>query len=163
MTVTKSGNVIFVDMDGVIADFDMAAALHPSRKNKGFRPDLELDFSELEPIPNAIEAVNKLEELGYYVYFASTAPWDNIAAGSQKRAWLEKYFPDYKKRLILTHRKDLLIGDFLIDDHTWNGAGEFIGEHIHFGKYPFRDWNAVVVYINNKKYERKNRTTLRQV
>jgi len=150
MTVTKSGNVIFVDLDGVIADFGMAAALHPNRKNKGFRPDLELDFSELEPIPNAINAVNKLEELGYYVYFASTAPWDNIAAGSQKRAWLGKHFPDFRKRLILTHRKDLLIGDILIDDNTWNGAGDFKGEHIHFGKHPHKDWIAVIEYIINK-------------
>ena len=133
--ILRNENIIFIDMDGVVADFDLAAALHPKRKDHAWRPDLELDFSEFKPIPNAIEAVNKLERLGYNIYFASTAPWDNIAASSQKRAWIEKYFPEFKKRLILTHRKDLLIGDILIDDHTWNGASEFKGEHIHFGKY----------------------------
>ena len=32
---------IFIELDGVLADFGMAAALHPDRNNKGFRPDLQ--------------------------------------------------------------------------------------------------------------------------
>ena len=75
---------IFIDLDGVLADFDMAAALHPDRNNK--------------------------------------------------------------KKLFLTHRKDLLMGDILIDDNLWNGAKDFPGTHIHFGKNGF-DWNKTLDLI----------------
>tara|TARA_R110000796_G_scaffold82592_1_gene181031 strand:- start:67063 stop:67551 length:489 start_codon:yes stop_codon:yes gene_type:complete len=153
--ILRNENIIFIDMDGVVANFDMAASLHPNSKNKGFRPDLELDFSEFKPIRNAVESVNKLAELGFNIYFASTAPWDNIAAASQKRAWIGKHFPEFKKRLILTHRKDLLIGDILIDDNTWNGASEFQGEHIHFGKSPFNNWDSIIKYIVSANHENK--------
>ena len=53
--------------------------------------------------------------------------------------------------MFVTHRKDLLIGDYLIDDRTANGAGEFKGELLHFGwnyekkvlnKYP--DWDSIL-------------------
>ena len=68
----------------------------------------------------------------YEVYIASTAPWGNIDSLSHKRIWIEKYFGDrLKKRLILTHRKDFLMGDYLIDDRTndiivadWPKAGD---------------------------------------
>ena len=52
-----------------------------------------------------------------------------------------------QKRLILTHRKDLLIGDYLIDDRLKNGAGEFKGELIHFGTIKFPDWKTVLEYL----------------
>lgn len=58
-----------------------------------------------------------------------------------KRLWIEKHFGEiFYKKVIITHRKDLLIGDYLIDDRIANGAGNFKGAHLHFG------WN----YINNK-------------
>ena len=56
-----------------------------------------------------------------------------------------------RKRLILTHRKDLNIGDFLVDDRTKNGAGEFMGELIQFGTEKFPDWNTVKKYLMEKK------------
>ena len=56
-----------------------------------------------------------------------------------------------RKRLILTHRKDLNIGDFLVDDRTKNGAGEFKGELIQFGIDKFPDWAAVKKYLMEKK------------
>ena len=66
----------------------------------------------------AIDSVGKLLDCGkYQVYIASTAPWNNIDSLSHKRIWIERYFGEkLKKRLILTHRKDFLIGDYLIDD-----------------------------------------------
>lgn len=44
--------------------------------------------------------------------------------------------------MFVTHRKDLLIGDYLIDDRTKNGAGEFSGELLQFGwNYEEQLWN----------------------
>ena len=52
------------------------------------------------------------------------------------------------KRLILSHQKDLLKGDYLIDDRHTHGANTFEGEWIQFGTDPFRDWEAVLKYLN---------------
>jgi hypothetical protein len=42
-----------------------------------------------------------------------------------KRIWIERYFGKLATNLILTQRKGLNIGEYLVDDRTWNGAGEF--------------------------------------
>ena len=54
------------------------------------------------------------------------------------------------KRLILSHHKNLHIGDFLVDDRTKNGADSFAGELIHFKTEQFPDWNSVVEYLKDR-------------
>lgn len=51
------------------------------------------------------------------------------------------------KRLILTHHKNLNKGDYLIDDRTKNGAGEFEGKLIQFGTEEYPDWKSVLAYF----------------
>jgi len=139
---------IFIDLDGVLADFALLASAHPNFTGDGHCPDLDLDFSILQPIPGAKLAVQALLDSGHDLLIASTAPWDNPNAWTQKRLWVADHFPQFRKKLILTHRKDLLIGDILIDDHTWNGAGDFSGKLIHFGTDQFPDWTSVVDHVN---------------
>ncbi len=55
------------------------------------------------------------------------------------------------KKLILSHNKGLLKGDFLIDDRTVNGVSEFEGEHIHFGSENFPNWESVIKYMLLKR------------
>jgi hypothetical protein len=44
--------------------------------------------------------------------------------------------------MAVTHLKNMLIGDYLIDDRTANGAGEFVGELLQFGwAYETETWN----------------------
>lgn len=101
-------------------------------------------FQDLEPIEGGIEAVKKLNEV-YDIYFLSTPMWALPESFSGKRIWLEKHFGDLvKHKLILTKRKDLNIGDYLIDDTTRNGAAEFTGEHIHFGTEEYPTWKEVL-------------------
>ena len=138
---------IFVDMDGVVADFEKAMGKHPLNGQDGFRPDLKLDFLQFEPMEGAIEGVDALQNMGHEVYFASTAPWSNPDAWKAKRLWVVKYFPSMYKRLILTHRKDLLMGDYLIDDRTANGAGEFKGKLIKFNP-DTTNWKWIVKNIH---------------
>lgn len=83
----------------------------------------------MEPIPKAIESVQFLTS-HYVTYILSTAPWKNPSAWSDKVEWIQKYFGEDEnsplyKRLILSHHKNLNHGDYLIDDRTANGAGEF--------------------------------------
>ena len=104
-------------------------------------------FGLMDPIEGAIEAYHKLNEF-YDCYILSTAPWENDTAWSDKAKWVKKHLAGVAhKRLILTHNKNLNKGDYLIDDRTKNGAGEFEGEHIHFLTEQFPDWNSVLNYL----------------
>ena len=134
--------IVYVDLDGVLADYDQAkiGTTEEDRRQKGF-------FENLSPIEGAIEAFKKLSEK-YETYFLSTAPWTNLHAPSEKRIWVEKHLGEYAfKKLILTHNKSLLKGDYLIDDRLLNGVEDFDGEHIHFGSEKFKTWKDVLDYL----------------
>jgi hypothetical protein len=45
----------------------------------------------------------------------------------------------------------LLSGEYLINDSTKNGAGEFEGEHIQIHSEEFPNWVYVLMYIFNKE------------
>jgi 5'-nucleotidase len=56
--------------------------------------------------------------------------------------------------MFITHRKDLLMGDYLIDDRTKNGAGEFKGELLQFGwnwetetENEYGTWETILDYL----------------
>jgi 5'(3')-deoxyribonucleotidase len=150
--------ILYIDMDGVVADFEKSIKTHIPEWNlisdaeKGALTDEICGrtpnfFLNLEPIYGAIETINKLA-LNYDTYFLSAAMWNVPQSYTEKRLWIEKYFGDsFRKRLILTHRKDLNFGHYLIDDRTSHGAGRFNGEHIHFGSEKFPDWKAVENYL----------------
>jgi len=148
--------IIYIDLDGVVADFEKGRVTHPLSNITPYigRPDkLPGVYEDLEPIADAIASVNMLlHHKDYDVYFLSTAPWDNPEAWMHKRLWVAKYFNEklVRKRLILSHHKHLLIGDYLIDDRRFNGASEFKGEWIHFGSENFRNWSAVLNYLKIK-------------
>ena len=133
--------IIYIDMDGVLVDFNQALEdwfeKHPHLKERyKDNPDhIQGIFRNPKPIDGAIEAVKKLHESGKYeLFIATSAPWGNPMSLSDKRFWIEDYFGEiFHKRLFTTHRKDLLMGDYLIDDRLKNGAGEFSGELLRFG------------------------------
>lgn len=145
--------IVYVDMDGVVADFDKA---FPAVAEKTWIEGSEKKvpegfFLDLEPIEGAIEALPILAELGYELYFLSTPQWSNPNCWKEKRIWVEKHYGDLMfKRLILTHNKGLLLGSYLIDDRVQNGADEFNGEHIHFGSERFPNWKSVIEYLSSK-------------
>jgi 5'(3')-deoxyribonucleotidase len=86
----------------------------------------------------------------YDVYFLSTPAWNAPMSFTGKRIWLETHFGKHaEKRLILTHRKDLAIGDYLVDDTLRHGVTEFQGIHIHFGTPEFPDWKVTLAHLIN--------------
>ena len=145
--------IIYFDMDGVLADLGAAIAKHTDRDLPEYENDkdhLPNVFQNPPPIKGAVNAVRKLLQSDKYELFvASTSPWHNPDALTHKRLWLEKYFGDiFYKKAVFTHRKDLLIGDYLIDDRTKNGADQFIGKHIHFGMAgAYKNWDEVLMEL----------------
>lgn len=145
--------IIYVDLDGVISDFEKGRITHPLSKTTPYigRPDrLPGIYENLEPIKDAIQSVTKiLQHEGFVLYFLSTPPWDNPEAWTHKRLWIEKYFGKaVRHKLILTARKDLNIGDFLIDDSKYRGQQKFVGEWLEFGSDKFPDWSSVLNYLD---------------
>ncbi len=145
--------IIYIDMDGVISDFDKARRNSPLCNTSPYkgRPDrIPNIYKDLEPIVGAIEAVNKImANDNFETFFLSTPPWDNPDGWKHKRLWIEKYFGNSARhKLILTARKDLNIGDYLIDDSKFRGQQKFNGEWIEFGSKKFPDWHAVLTYLN---------------
>ena len=145
MEKAKNKLTVFVDMDGVLCNFNQAASELP--KEQQTRPDLHVDFSRLEPMPNAIWAIHEIESAGHDVFIATTPPWNNPKAWGQKRDWIEKHLPTLKRKMFLTHRKDLLMGDILIDDSTYRGQTEFKGTFFHFGKNRMH-WKGILECFN---------------
>jgi 5'(3')-deoxyribonucleotidase len=85
-------------------------------------------------------------------YILSTAPWNNPSAWSDKLEWVKKYLGGVAlKRLILSHHKNLLSGDFIVDDRDKRGVKKFNGEHIHFATKKFPDWKIVLEYLKLKQ------------
>lgn len=126
-------------MDGVIVDLNSEIKKwfeeHPHLKGRyETHPDhIHGIFRNPKPVDGAIEAINKLKDK-YDMFVCTAAPWGNPDAATDKRYWIEKHFGNlFHKKMIITHRKDLIDADYLIDDSYSNGARDFKGELISFG------------------------------
>ena len=137
-------------MDGVLVDLDAQMKLLlglPQNKKYVDTPDhIHGVFRDAPPLEDSISAVHKLYDSDKYdMFIATSEPWSNPQSAVDKRYWMEKYFGEmFYKKMFITHRKDLLVGDYLIDDRpTMNGADKFKGELLDFGwNYMENKWNT---------------------
>lgn len=144
--------IIYIDMDGVLVDFESALTkVSPEMLEKfaGEYDNIPGIFALMDPVPGALEAVDRLKEK-YDLYILSSSPWENPTALGDKLAWIKKYFGGegreniFFRKVIFSSVKHLNRGDILIDDRTANGAGDFLGRHIHFGSSEFPNWQSVL-------------------
>jgi 5'(3')-deoxyribonucleotidase len=142
--------IVYVDMDGVLVDFESGIDSLTEQELKSYENRLDEVpgiFSRMKPIEGAIESFQKLTN-HYNVFILSTAPWENPTALNDKLMWIKNHIGELaKKRVIFSHNKHLNMGDYLIDDRTANGAGDFKGTHIHFGTERFPNWEAVLQFL----------------
>ncbi len=145
--------ILYFDMDNVLVDFQSGIDQLSEQtllKFEGRLDEVPGIFSLMKPLQGAIEAFEKLSS-NYDCYVLSTAPWNNPSAWTDKLLWVKKYLGQMAyKRLILSHHKDLNHGDYLIDDRTKNGAGEFQGKLIQFGSEEFPNWEMVLGFLEAK-------------
>lgn len=152
MTDNVDKKILYIDMDNVLVDFRSAfefvdPKIFAEYSEKNILDEVPGIFSLMQPMAGAIEAFDKLSKV-FDTYILSTSPWQNPSAWSDKLLWVQMYLGESAyKRLILTHHKNLNIGDYLVDDRTKNGADKFQGELILFGSEKFTGWDEVVGYL----------------
>ena len=136
---------IYLDCDGVLADFDKGAeailGMPPRVFEKRYNPGLFWKrlatapdfFGNLEPMPDAFELYEAVKDRDPIIL--TGLPRGNWAE-PQKRRWAERHFPGVE--VITTtaalKREHCKKGDALVDDrdkyrHLWEGAGGIFIHH----------------------------------
>ena len=142
--------ILYIDMDNVLVDFHSGVERIPEQLKIEYKERLDEVpgvFSLMKPLTGAISSFKKLTNK-YDTYILSTAPWENASAWSDKNLWVRENLGESAyKRLILTHHKNLNLGDFLIDDRRANGADQFKGKHFVFGSFEYPNWEVICNYL----------------
>jgi len=126
-------NRVFIDMDGVIVDFNRYATEQNMTGDQiKVIPGAYLQMPE---IPGAISAVRSVIGMGFDVFIATKPPTGVAYAYADKTIWILDNIPELKRKIIITHDKGLLgdEGDYLLDDrpHKAN-CREFKGTLLEF-------------------------------
>lgn len=144
--------IVYVDMDGVLADFDSIYHQRLKENPTHLYPQSEWGFFlNLPTIKDSIESFRILEEW-FDVWILTRPSVRNPICYTEKAVWVrEKLGIQIQEKTIMCTNKSLLRGDFLIDDALEHGQTEFQGELIHFGSEKFPDWKSVVAYLESFK------------
>lgn len=139
---------VFVDMDGVMADYAAAMVLHNVAGD--VLKNMPNVYRELNPIEGAFETIRAIRDAGFEVWIATKTPTGNAQAYADKVHWILEHLPDFKRNIIITHDKGLLgnANDFLIDDRPHKANCEnFPGKFIHFHEEQWT-WKKIGIYFN---------------
>lgn len=147
---------VFIDMDGVLADFD--AEMRYLRQGPWDRkqdpPEMYLQhfFARLPVMAGAKGSVThlfNLERSGHAKFYVATKPVRNLWCAGEKQKWIDQHFPELSKRMLMVCDKALLHGDLLIDnDHEGRWEKVFRGTLIKFDHArPEESWAAALKQV----------------
>lgn len=130
---------IYLDMDGVVADWDTAAEKALGHKNPSTGRWPDGDWNKLILIPNFYRNLPKMpkadrlvnlarrfrDELGWNLYFLTAVPHDNDVpdAFMDKVEWVQEYYPDIRVHFgpySVDKQDHTKPGDILVDDRADN-------------------------------------------
>lgn len=147
-----SGIRCYVDMDGVVADFERHC------KRTGHEPGiaklLNDTYLNLEPMPGAIAAITELCEHAFNrVFLLTKIPRKNPLAAYHKYLWVYRYLPCIRDHVIITPDKACVGSelDILVDDHPeWANAHNFRGTVIPFGAHHDMSWETLLPILKER-------------
>jgi 5'(3')-deoxyribonucleotidase len=144
---------VFVDMDGVVVDFDAYKAA-ANETGEVIKRQVGA-YAAMRPIPGALAAVRALIGMGFDVWLATKPPTAVPHAYADKVSWVLEYLPELQRKIVITHDKGLLGDehDFLLDDrpHKAN-CEEFPGTLLRFvDGYGWPDAMAVLRQVDRRK------------
>lgn len=105
-----------------ITEWDVAKFYPTLSRTQVFAPlHQESTWKRIEPLPGAQDAVARLQKDGHEVIVVTAAHPDTV---KWKYDWLSKHFPKIAFRdIVFCTKKQLIRGDFLIDDAPHNLFG----------------------------------------
>lgn len=149
-------NRIFLDLDGVIVDFEKYMLAKGMTGDECKREPGA--YLAMEPIEGALAGVRSLIGMGFEIWIATKPPTGLPWAYADKVSWVLTHLPELKRRIILTHHKGLLGDerDYLVDDHPLRAnCDEFMGELLTFGDVVIPNWEAVLNFFRTEPHYRR--------
>lgn len=108
-----------------------------------------VDVEDMEPYGSAVKAFARLSA-HYKPYVLITNDYNSPERLPALIRWVERKLgvPAWD-RVIVSNRKDMVLGDYLIDRYPERlGTDDFMGTVLHFGEEPFKTWEEVLTYFD---------------
>lgn len=129
---------IYVDSDGVLADFDglYEKLFGPKTDDATLWKNInsrETYFSEIEPYPDAFKLLDFLYATGLEVKILTATGWQYDRVSPQKKVWFMRNFAMYsddvitvkcgKDKAVYANSQSILIDDMMKNIDVWEQAG----------------------------------------
>lgn len=145
-SVQERKPIVYVDMDGVLADlYNHAAELHdvdhynqmtPKQWEEFFKDsDAYHLFRDIDPFPTANQLLELVKKYaGGYTILSSPLSFDRVGSIKGKTEWLKKHIKVAPDRIAFEHDKykyavqpdgtpNILIDDYGVNTRAWDSAG----------------------------------------
>lgn len=155
---TLRKKILFIVLDDVVVDFSEEinkrvrnwVCLNESEKEDVLKKIIQKEphfYRNLLLVDSAKECIHNLSNY-YDIFFISSPYFDIPTFYTDSRILVEKHFgEDFRKKIIISFRKDLHIGHYLIDSNLNNGSEKFISELLLFGGDKFKSWTNIENYL----------------
>lgn len=149
---------IYIDMDHTFCDMKDATNIWQrwaiTSEEKTWPWSMTGLFKYMLPMKGALDFYEKYSEK-CELWFLTRPSIKNIQCYTEKAEWIKRYLGEQGlERLILSPRKDLVIGDILIDDSPKYGQETFQGEWWQFGTEGLESWEKIDKKLQQYIYEK---------